>query len=53
MWNKIKCFFVGHKKYSPNALKGEEFMELKDALGESLVKVNVCERCGAVYSNLR
>ena len=52
MWSKIWCAIVGHKKYSPDALKGNEFIELKDQLGHSLVKVNICERCGSIYTNL-
>lgn len=49
---KIKCLLFGHKKYSPNVLKENSIISLHDALGEELVNINVCERCGAVFSDL-
>ena len=48
--NKMKCLFLGHKRYSPKVLNGNHFFLLRDSLGESLVSIDVCERCGAVYS---
>jgi hypothetical protein len=53
MLDRIKCLLFGHKKYSPNALNGESIIEVKDYLHSTLVTINVCERCGEVYSNLR
>ena len=53
MWNKIICLFIGHKKYDPNILGGNDVLRISDALGSELVSINVCERCGAVYSNLK
>ncbi len=49
----IKCLLFGHKKYRPNCLNGTDIIEIKDMLGVKLVSVNICERCGAVYSNLK
>lgn len=53
----IKCILKGHKRYEPNALKVNGFQKdlisLHDDLGEKLFAVNVCDRCGAVYSDLR
>ena len=53
MVNWLKCKIFGHIKYNPNALNGSDLLELNDYLDNSLVKVNVCARCGAVYSNLK
>jgi hypothetical protein len=49
---KIKCLLFGHKKYSPNILQGHSMFTLKDAIGSDLVSIDVCERCGAVFSDL-
>lgn len=51
MWKKIKCLLFGHKKYEPNALDGEDFMTINDALGEKLISIHICQRCGAIYSD--
>ncbi len=48
--NKILCFIKGHKRYTPKVLNGNHIILLRDNLGESLVSIDVCERCGAVYS---
>jgi hypothetical protein len=48
----LKCMLYGHKKYNPHALKGSNIWVLYNALGEKLVSINVCGRCGAVYSDL-
>jgi hypothetical protein len=53
MIDKIICAFLGHKKYSPKCLEGNDFITLKDDLDSKLVSINVCERCGAVYSDLK
>jgi hypothetical protein len=55
---KLKCLLFGHVAYKPNALKDNNgnhcsIIEIKDALGCSLVKIEVCERCGAVFSDLK
>ena len=49
---KLKCLLFGHKKYSPDALQGYSLITLKDSLGSPLVNVDVCERCGTVFSDL-
>ena len=49
----IKCILLGHIPYKPNVLNGNSLLEVRDKLGASLVKVDVCSRCGAVYSNLK
>lgn len=49
---KLKCLLFGHKRYSPNVLRGHSLITLKDSLGSDLVSINVCERCGAVFSDL-
>ena len=51
----ILCFFFGHVKYEPQILKisgRKDIITLYDILGEKLVSINVCKRCGAVYSDL-
>jgi hypothetical protein len=48
--NWIICKILGHKKYSPKALEGNDLFEVKDSMGYTLVTINVCERCGKVYS---
>lgn len=48
--NKLKCLVLGHKQYKPTVLNGNHIILLRDSLGESLVSIDVCERCGAVYS---
>lgn len=48
--NKLKCLILGHKRYTPKSLNGNHIMLLRDNLGESLVAIDVCERCGTVYS---
>jgi len=53
MLNFIICLIKGHKRYSPQALKGVALMEIKDALAQSLVKVHVCQRCKAVYAEFQ
>jgi len=49
---KLKCLLFGHKKYNPDMLNNHDIIELKDALGVKLVSINICQRCGAVYSDL-
>jgi len=49
---KLKCLMFGHKKYSPKALENADLMSVHDSLGVKLVGVNICERCGRVYSDL-
>jgi len=49
---KLKCLLFGHKKYSPTALNSDDLMTITDALGSKLVSINICERCGRVYSDL-
>ena len=51
MIKRIICFLLGHKKYSINAIEGADIIEIKDVLGNHLVGINVCSRCGAVYSD--
>lgn len=48
--NKILCLIKGHKRYAPKVLNGNHIILLRDSLGESLVSIDVCKRCGAVYS---
>jgi hypothetical protein len=43
------CLIIGHKKYSPHVLSGEDFMTMKDLLGVKLLTVNICERCKKLY----
>ena len=50
---KLKCLLFGHKKYRPNCLGGHSVIDIKDELGDDLFSINVCDRCGSVYSNLR
>jgi len=49
----IKCLLFGHKKYRPQTLGGADVIEVKDILDKHLFGINVCDRCGAVYSDLR
>lgn len=51
MFSRITCLIKGHKKYNPDILKGSSLIDLKDATGSHLVSINVCERCGKVYSS--
>lgn len=51
--NRIICWLLGHTAYRPNALNNCGLVSLHDALGETLVTIDVCKRCGAVYSDLR
>ncbi len=51
--SRFICWLFGHRKYDPQVLEGKDFSTLRDALGSPLVSVNICERCGAVYSDLR
>lgn len=46
----IKCLLFGHEKYSPQILNGKDIVLVNDALGAPLVSINVCKRCGKVYS---
>jgi hypothetical protein len=48
--NKLKCLILGHKRFKPKSLNGNHILLLRDDMGESLVSVDICERCGAVYS---
>jgi len=48
--NKLKCLILGHKRYKPKSLNGNHILLLRDDMGDSLVSVDICERCGAVYS---
>ena len=47
----IYCLLFSHKKYNPNALHGKSFVTLTDELGASLVEVNICRRCGNLYTD--
>jgi len=49
---KLKCLLFGHKKYSHNVFQGHSLITFKDSLGSDIVNIDVCERCGAVFSNL-
>jgi hypothetical protein len=42
------CWFIGHKPLELKVLNGP-FAEVRDALGVSLVRVHLCERCKLVY----
>lgn len=46
----IICFIKGHKKYNPKALNGVDVLTINDAMGVKLTSINICERCGKVYS---
>jgi len=48
--NKLKCLILGHKRFKSKSLNGNHILLLRDDMGESLVSVDICERCGAVYS---
>jgi hypothetical protein len=48
------CLAIGHKKYTPHCVisnKGD-FIRMEDALGHTLIAINVCERCGKLYTSL-
>jgi hypothetical protein len=51
LFKKLKCWFLGHKKYNPKSLRNEDFMVLRDDLGQKLITVNICARCGSLYTN--
>lgn len=51
MLKRIICWLTGHIKYDPRALKGNDIMDLKDSLGHTLVRVNICKRCGNLYAD--
>ena len=53
MINWLICKLKGHKKYDPNILNGNDLMTISDSLGVSLVRINVCKRCGELYTDLR
>jgi hypothetical protein len=48
--NKLKCLILGHKRYKPKSLNGNHIILIRDSMGDKLVSIDVCERCGAVYS---
>ncbi len=50
LMNKLKCLILGHKRYKPKVLNGAHIIMIRDNLGEPLVSIDVCERCGEVYS---
>lgn len=54
IYHSILCYFLGHVKYVPEHLHDFPFtlLLLNDIDGSPLVKVNVCSRCGVVYSDL-
>lgn len=47
---KLICFLIGHKKF--NCFDGYDILTLNDREGKKLVSINVCKRCGGVYSDL-
>ncbi len=51
MIKRIICYFVGHKKYNPSIFDRYDILRIEGSLGKKLIVINVCERCGAVYSN--
>ena len=62
LWRILMCFFLGHKKYNPKTLQNRDFLNITEDFratinGEdknyhtTLVSVNICRRCGAVYSD--
>lgn len=51
-WNIVKCFFFGHRKLKLQTLGDNDVLELRDCVGSKLIRVNVCSRCGRLYTNL-
>lgn len=49
----IKCIVFGHKKYKIKSLGFDDLFTIRDALGVRLFAINVCERCGNVFTDLR
>ncbi len=52
MLNWLICKIIGHKKYKVYNIECADMLTIKDSLGANLVSINVCKRCGAVYSDL-
>jgi len=48
----ITCLILGHIKYEPAALRDVDMVWVEDTLGQKLVGINTCQRCGGVYSDL-
>jgi hypothetical protein len=50
IFKKLICWLFGHKKYNPKCLRNKDFMVLRSD-GEKLVGINICERCGNLYTD--
>jgi hypothetical protein len=48
----ILCFLLGHKKHCSKSMPDGNVIKTVDILGNELLTISVCERCGKVYSNL-
>jgi hypothetical protein len=52
LFKKIICWLFGHKKYNPKVLKGGDFLWMEDELNQKLISINICKRCGELYTDL-
>ena len=48
---KIKCLIFGHEKRNFKTINGANIITMTDQLGNEIVAINICKRCGKVYSN--
>jgi hypothetical protein len=48
---KIKCVIFGHEKREFKTIEGANIITMTDELGAEIVAINICKRCGKVYSN--
>jgi len=48
MLNKLICLFFKHKKLCLNITK-DGLIFFRDINGCTILRINVCERCGVVY----
>lgn len=46
----IICLLFGHKRYRPKVFNNYSFITIRDSIGEDLYHINICERCGLVFS---